>query len=156
MFQAKKVWLSLAVVAAIAGGVLLSQVGVVRAAPVARDGGIFCVMDVVVETRNQTGVLVGTEPYHNEFVLQEGETLFDDFSTRFRFKYFTASLQKNDGENTVAINWFADVTVFNSVDFNTSVILTNGNKSGKVAGDHTLYTSSGSTTTTFSLVCVED
>ncbi len=49
-----------------------------------------------------------------------------------------------------------DVTVFNSIDFNTSVILANGNKSDKVAGDHTLYTSNGYTTTTFSLVCAEN
>ena len=50
----------------------------------------------------------------------------------------------------------ADVTVVNSENLNTSVILANGNKRGKVAGDHTLCTSSGSTTTTFSLVSAEN
>ena len=153
MFQAKKVLLSFAVVIAIICGVLLSQAHVARAA---REGGVSCVMDVVVESRTQAGVLVGNEVYHKEFVLQEGGAFFDDFSTRTRFKFFNASLQKSDGECSVGINWFADVTVFNSVDFNTSVMLADGQKSGKVAGDNTVYTSNGSTTTRFSLSAVEN
>jgi hypothetical protein len=153
MFLAKKWFFSLAIVVAAVGGVLLSQAGVARAE---RESGVLCVMDVVVESRNQSGTVVGTETYHQEFVLQEGASYFDDFSTRTRFKFFSASLQKNNGESTVAINWFADVTVFNSVDFNTSVILADGQKSGKVAGNNTVYTSSGSTTTNFSLSAVEN
>ena len=78
-------------------------------------------------------------------------------STRIRFKFFTASLEKINGESKISVNWYADVSVFDSVDFNTSVILANGQKSGKVAGDHTLYTSNNKATTTdFSLSCVEN
>ena len=113
-------------------------------------------MDVTVESRNQTGDVVSREVYQKAFVIQEGETFFDDFSMCMRFKFFTASLQKEDGDKTVAINWFADVTVFNSVDFDTSVTLTGGQKSGKTAGRNSVYTSSGSTTTQYSLACVEN
>lgn len=143
MNQSKKLFLMLAVVVASVGGIFWSQAKVARAD---RTSGVYCVMDVVA----------GNEVYHKEFVLQEGETLFDDFSTRTRFKFFTASMQKNNGETTVAINWFADITVFNSVDFDTSVSLSDGQKSGKSTGRHTLYTSNGQTTTTYSLTCVEN
>lgn len=148
-------WVFLSLAVATAGGVLLSQADVAWGD--SGDDGISCVMDVVVESENQTGDLIGKEVYHQEFILKDGVTFFeDDFSTRTRFKFFTATLQTNNGDNTVAINWFADVTVFNSVDFNTSVILANGDKSGQVAGNNTVYTSNGSTTTTFTLSCVEN
>ena len=148
-------WVLLSLAAVTVGGVLMSQADVAWGE--SGDHGIFCVMDVVVDSENQTGQPIGSEVYHKEFVLQEGVTLFeDDFSTRTRFKFFTATLHRNNGENTVTINWYADVTVFNSVDFNTSVTLADGNKRGKVTGDDTVYTSNGSTTTNFSLSCVEN
>jgi hypothetical protein len=153
MFQAKKVLLSLAVVIAAVSVTIWSHVEIAQA-----DGGasVSCLVDVVVESRNQSGVLVGTELYHKEFVMQESESFFDDFSTRIRFKFFSASLSKLNGDKTIAINWFADVSVFNSVDFNTTVTLADGQKSGKSAADNTVYTSNGSTTTRFSMVCVEN
>lgn len=146
-------WLLSLVVVALVGGVSLSSASAVRADD---SKGVACVMDVVVQTRNASGTVVGTETYHKEFSLREGDSFFDDFSTRIRFKFFTAWMQKENGDKTISINWFADVTVFNSVDFNTSVILADGQKSGKVSGDHTLYTSGGSTVTTFTLSCVEE
>lgn len=72
------------------------------------------------------------------------------------FALFRASLDKANKESTVAIDWFADVTVFNSVDFNTSVVLAQDQKQGKAVGDHSVDTSSGSTRTSYSLVCVEE
>lgn len=153
MLQVKGALLNLAVAFAIASGSLLSQ----STEALAEGGnGISCVMDVTVESRNQTGDVVSREIYQKAFVIQEGETFFDDFSTRTRFKFFTASLQKENGDKTVAINWFADVTVFNSVDFDTSATLADGQKSGKTTGRNTVYTSNGSTTTQFSLACVEN
>ena len=119
-------------------------------------GGFACVVDVVVETKSSTGLVVGREVYHKEFTLDEGATLFDDFSTRTRFKFFNAAVQKLDGDVTLAINWFADVSVFNSVDFDTEVTLSNGQKSGVSTGRHTLYLSSSSITTTYRLSCKEN
>lgn len=128
----------------------------VRADDGGSGGGVSCVIDVLVETKDTAGRVVSREAYQKEFVLAENDVFFDDFSTRTRFKFFTAAMTKVDGDKTVDINWFADVTVFNSVDFDTSVTLSDGQKSGKSAGRHTLYTSSGATTTTYSLTCVED
>lgn len=153
MVYMKKSALLVAVLTTVLGGMLLSHANAARPES---GNGMTCVMDVVVESRNQTGVLIGTETYHKEFSLLEGEAFSEDFSTRTRFKFFDASLTKLNGEKTVAIDWFADVTVFNSVDFRTSVVLSNGDKDGQSAGEHTLYTSSGSTTTSYSLSCVEN
>ncbi len=136
-----------------------SLVGVlVGGAQVARadDGhGVDCVVDVVVETRNSTGTVVLAERYSKEFSLVDGSFFFDDFSTRTRFKFFNASLVRSNGDSTIEIDWYADVTVFNSVDIATSVILADGQKQGRSAGEHTLYTSTNSTTTRYSLSCVE-
>ncbi len=154
MFQSRKFVLSVLGTAAIACAVLFGQSRVAHAER--DDNGLLCVMDVVVETRNQAGLVVSRETYQKEFALRAGETYSDDFSTRFRFKFFDASHQKVDGVSTIAVNWFADVTVFNSVDFNTSVTLSNGQKSGKSEGNHNFYTSNSSTRTTYSLTCVEN
>lgn len=117
---------------------------------------IACVIDVVVESKNQAGTVVSREVYSKTFSIDEGETFFDDFSTRTRFKFLTATMTKVDGEKSIAINWYADVTVFNSVDLDTSVSLTDGQKNGKATGRHTLYVSGGSTTTTYTLTCTEN
>ena len=120
------------------------------------DKGVACLIDVVVESKNNAGTVVSREVYSKAFTIDEGETYFDDFSTRIRFKFFTATMTKVDGEKKVAINWFADVTVFNSVDLDTAVSLEDGQKSGKATGRHTLYVSGGSTTTTYTLSCREN
>lgn len=149
----KKSLLSIALVFAAAQGVLLSHV---QEAAAGDDNGVTCVLDIVVSNISQSGVIVSQEVYQRQFFLPEGGFYFDDFSTRTRFKFFSASLTKNDGESTVSINWFADVTVFNSVDFNTAVTLADGQKQGVSVGDNTVYTSSGGTRTSFSLTCVEN
>lgn len=153
MLYGKKFIVSGILMLTVVCGVLLRPAAAARPAS---DDGLFCTIDVVVQSKNSSGVVVGTETYQREFVLAEGETYSEDFSTRTRFKFFDASLQKIDGDKIVAIDWFADVTVFNSVDFTTSVILEDGDKSGKAVSSHTLYTSTGSTTTTYALTCVEN
>jgi hypothetical protein len=153
VIYAKKSVFSVAVVLTIAGGILLNSADASRPAS---DDGLLCVIDVLVQSKNTSGIVTGSEIYQREFVLSEDETFSEDFSTQTRFKFFDASFQKVDGDKVVAIDWFADVTVFNSVDFTTSVILSKGDKSGRAAGSHTLYTSSGSTTTTYTLTCVKN
>jgi hypothetical protein len=154
MLQLKKSWSAVLAVIVLASGAWLSQWNTASADGV--DKGIACVMEVVVVSKNQSGTVIGTESYLKEFVLTEDGRFDDDFSTRTRFKFFSASLEKVDGESTITVNWSADVTVFNAVDFNTSVTLEGGQKRGSAAGDHTFYNSSGSTKTTFSLKCVEE
>ncbi len=136
----------------VVGGLLNVRVPEARAE---KDSGVTCFIDVVVETRGSTGTVL-RETYQKEFVLADGVPFFDDFSTRTRFKFFDASLSKENGDSTISINWYADVTVFNSVDFDTSVVLSDGQKSGRSTGRHTFYTSGSSTTTYFTLTCVEN
>jgi hypothetical protein len=141
---------SLLILTSVAGGAWLSR------AHAARQDGLFCVMDVVVELKDQVGAVVGAETYHKEFVLQEGGTFSDDFSTSTRSKSFIASLQKEGGDRTVSADWFADVSVFDAVDLRTSVTLESGDKRGKSVGEHTLFISGGSETTSYSLTCSDN
>ena len=153
MFATRRVALAWVVVAGLLGTAGATWV---HAGPVAQHDGLACTIDVVVETRNQTGLVVSTETYHREFVLREGETFSDDFSTRTRFKFFDATFAQVDGEKIVSASWFADVTVFNSVEFDTVVSLEDGAKRGRSTGQHTLFTSTSSTTTRYTLTCVEN
>jgi len=84
MSRSNKFLLSVAVLAVTTCGVRPSQA---HAARLADDHGIFCVIDVTVESRDQAGLVVGTEVYSKEFFLREGESFSDDFSTRTRFKF---------------------------------------------------------------------
>lgn len=153
MPQLSKKVVSLVLLSAAVGGLILAQGDEVQAF---REAGVACTMDVVVESLSQTGTVVSREVYTKDFVLLEGGRIDEDFSTRTRFKFFSASLQKANGELTIDANWFADVTVFNSVDLTTSVVLMDGQKTGKSVGSTTVYTSNGATTTTFSLTCTEN
>lgn len=152
MGRMKRIGLSCFVLCIAVAGVLSFRTHEARAD---KDSGVTCFVDVVVETRGSTGA-ISRESYQKAFVLTEGGSFSDDFSTRTRFKFFDAFLEKVDGANTISINWYADVTVFNSVDFDTSVVLANGQKSGTSSGRHTFYTSGSSTTTYFTLTCVEN
>ena len=59
------------------------------------------------------------------------------------------SLIRVGGETVVSINWFADVSVFNSVDFSTKLTLDGG--PGSVSADHTFSSTSGHATTSYLL-----
>ncbi|MBI1325769.1 hypothetical protein GC170_21620 [bacterium] len=123
----------------------------------ASDGGgngVACVLDIVVETRGSTGA-VSTKTIHREFVLLEGQSISEDLSTRTRFEFLDASMVKSSGDKTVSLAWFADTSVFNSVDFATEVLLEDGDKSGRSTGSSTAYVSSTSIRTSWTLTCTE-
>ena len=150
MSCAKKLVFSLAVLAAATGGLCLSR------AHAAREKVLSCVMDVTVELRDQAGAVADSETYHREFTLQQGAPFSDDFSTRTHFKVFNASVQSQGGDRTVTADWFADISVFDAVDLQTLVTLEGGDKRGKSVGQHTLFISNGSETTSYSLMVVEN
>ncbi len=125
-----------------------------QAVPDSGGNGIACVLDIVVETRGSTGA-VRTKTIHREFVIHEGETLSEDLSTRTRFEFLDAAMVKENGDKTVSVNWFADTSVFESVDFETSVLLEDGDKSGRAVGSNTIYTSTLSIRTRYTLTCTE-
>lgn len=64
--------------------------------------GISCVMDATVESRNQTGDVVSREIYQKAFVIQEGETFFDEFFRRGRG---SSSLRPRCKKRTVTRRW---------------------------------------------------
>lgn len=103
-------------------------------------GGIACVLDIVVETRGSTGA-VSTKRIQREFVMQEGQTISEDLSTRTRFEFLDAAMVKEKGDKTTSVNRFADTSVFHSVDFETSVLPEDGDKFGRAVGSNTFYTS---------------
>ena len=96
------------------------------------------------------------EPYRKAFNLQLGVGFSDDFSTPTRMKTFTATVAREAGHLVVAIDYFNDVGVFNSVGFNTRLSLHDGKGIETTAGSHTFSTSLGVTgnhTTNHTLTC---
>lgn len=152
MLNSKKFWAPAAV--ASLAVILLAFTFVPASGQGGRRARVQCVVDMLVET--QSGASVSTVPYHAEFQLDEGEVFSDDFSTATRFKFFDAALSKVNNDWVMSIDWFADTTVFNSVDFRTDVILPNGQKSSLSSGSHTFFNSTSSTKTTFSIVCTRN
>jgi hypothetical protein len=117
---------------------------------------VACTINVVNTVHAQDGQVISTETYQRNFVVSEGSPFSDDFSTATRFKFFDASMTRVNGASVVSIRWFADVSVFNSVDFGTSLKLANGQKSGDTSGDYTFSFSGGYNTTTYTLVGVRN
>ncbi len=121
-----------------------------------KPASVTCTINVVNTLHSSNGTVVGTETYQRDFVVSEGIPYSEDFSTRTRFKFFDAALTRTNGDSVVAIRWFADVSVFNSVDFASSLKIANGQKTGEAGGEYTFGYSGGYSTTTFSLVGVRD
>ena len=150
MLRSKKLWTTLAVAVMALGCLWMAPS---KATGANTPKGVSCVVDVVVTTTGSTGVPIQTT-YHKEFTLLEGERLSDDFSNATRLRFFDASLTRLNGEWTLAVDWFADTTVFNSVDVATSAIIPNGQKTGKNVGTHDFWTTGSHTQTSYSIVCV--
>lgn len=121
-----------------------------------RQASVSCSIVVDYVFREQDGTVIDTQPYQKDFVVQEGTDFVDDFSTATRLKEFRASVQRVGAEVVVSVNWFADVSVFNSVEFSASLTLPDGRKTGTVSGDHTFSSTPGHATTTYSLVGVRN
>ncbi len=146
MLRSKRVWTVL-VVAMLAIGSLWMAPG--KATGASGSKGVTCVIDVVV----QTGATLQTT-YRKEFTLLEGETYSDDFSTATRMRFFDASLTKVNGEWIMSVDWYADTTVFNTVELRTAVVIPSNQKVGKTAGTHNFWNSTTSSETGYSIACV--
>ena len=151
MSKLAKILLSMAVVAVITTASSMSQV-----AQAAKPDSVIVTVNIVNTIQNQSGAVVSTESYVRDFEIVEGVPFSEDYSTRTRFKFFDAALTRTNGESVVAINWFADISVFNSVDLTTAVKLSKGQKTNESSGSHTYYFSGGSNTTTYTLVGVKN
>jgi len=98
---------------------------------------------------------VVAESYRKDFVVQPGAGFSDDFSTSTRQKLFRASVAREGGNLAVAIEYFSDVSVFDSVDFNTRFTMHLGRGIQTTAGSHTFSSSQagGNHTTNYVLAC---
>ncbi|HEX4942940.1 MAG TPA: hypothetical protein VFV55_01230 [Usitatibacteraceae bacterium] len=93
-------------------------------------------------------------PYRKDFVVNPGEFFQDDFSTFTRFRAFEASTRLETGNTVVAIDYFNDVGVFESVDLSTTLTLRDNDET--ISGSHSYFTSlgiAGEHTTNYTLAC---
>jgi hypothetical protein len=98
-------------------------------------------------------IVDGSEPYQANFTVQPGVEFFDDFGNNVRFKDFTATTQTVKGITTVTIDYFADVSPFDSIEFGTTLTLPAGRGSASTNGRARFSSSSGSGFANYSLTC---
>lgn len=115
-----------------------------------------CTIDVTYTMQAQDGTVLSVQNYSKAFVVTEGVPFIDDFSTATRFKEFSASLTQVAGEQIVSINFFEDVSVFDSIDFSTSLTLVKGQKQGSISADHTFSSTPGHGTTSYVLTAARN
>lgn len=152
MLRSKKLW-TILTVAMLAVGCLWMTPS--KATGASGSKGVTCVVDVTVATTGSTGA-TSTTTYHKEFTLLDGESYSDDFSNATRFRFFDASLSRANGEWTLAADWDADTSVFNTVVVRTGAVITGGQKVGKTGGIHDFYTTGQHVQTTYSIVITEN
>lgn len=98
-----------------------------------------------------------SESYRRDFVVQPGVGFTDDFSTNLRQKVFNASTAREAGNIAVAIDYFSDVSTFDSVSFNTRLTIHRGRAIETTSGSNTFSSSQaaqpGNHTTNYTLTC---
>jgi hypothetical protein len=98
-----------------------------------------------------------SDQYRKDFSVQSGVAFSDDVSTSFRQKIFNASVAREAGNLAIAIDYFADVNTFDSVNFNTRVTLHDSRGIETTSGSHTFSSSQGAQpgnhTTNYTLTC---
>ncbi len=69
--------------------------------------------------------VIGSATYTKTFVVQPDAPFFDDFSTFVRFKDFSAQMETVADVTTVTIDYYADISAFNSIEFGTTLTIPN-------------------------------
>lgn len=105
----------------------------------------------VTSTLNNTTALV----YNQTFTVSTTTPYFDDFSTATRFRFFDASVTIEDNLPVVAISLDADVSVFDTIDFTTSLKVRDSHGES-TAGTNSFFTSNRSIRTSYSLSCARE
>lgn len=111
---------------------------------------ITCTVSVT-STLNNTTALV----YNQTFTVSTAAAYFDDFSTATRFRFFDASVTVVDGLPVIGISLDADVSVFDTVDFTTSLKLRDAHGES-TSGTNAFFTSNRSIRTSYSLSCARE
>jgi hypothetical protein len=125
-----------------------------QAVPESTASGIACVLEIVVETRLSEGE-ASTKRIQREFVLQHGKSISEDLSDLESSEYLDAAIVKDNDDKTVSLKWFADTGDIGSVELETSVLLEEGDKSGRSVGSNTIHKSNQRIRTNFTLTCTE-
>ena len=152
MSRLTKFLVASAIVSMLAASVIMPA----EAAPKRKPASLTCTVDILHEFRAQDGTLLSTESYQQTFVVAQGTDFVDDYSTPTRFKEFSATLTQVGNDTMVSVNWFADVSTFNSVDLDTAVIIPQNQKNGTAAGRHRFSSTPGHDSTTYTLTAVRN
>ncbi|MCA9187579.1 MAG: hypothetical protein R3E01_29300 [Pirellulaceae bacterium] len=112
---------------------------------------LLCSVQIVHEFRAQDGTVLRTETYDQDFVVVEGTPFVDDYSTVTREKIFRASASQIGRDAVLSVDWFADVSTFDSADFSTELTLLRNQAQGLTSASHTYSTSSGHARTSYTI-----
>lgn len=101
---------------------------------------------------------VARSTYERSFSVSPGAPFSDDFSTATRFRFFdaAATLEADGKTTTVAVSYFNDVGVLESVDFRTQLAVGSDRLPRSTSATHTYWSSvgiAGDHTTTYQLTC---
>lgn len=102
----------------------------------ATDGSVACNITV-----NTVGAQKGGT-YAKTFVVKPGVTFVEDFGPT-SFDSFTAGITKVGGNFVVDVDYFRDVSVFDSVGFKANLTIPNGGSTAKTTGSNEFDTSTG-------------
>ncbi|MEZ5979715.1 MAG: hypothetical protein R3F34_16060 [Planctomycetota bacterium] len=128
---------------ALASTVAVSLLGTPTPAPTAAAlpaGDLACTARIRYTPQSGT-----PETYAKSFVLTPGTTYVDDFSTPTKQHVFTVSAVQLAGEARVSFDYFSDVSVFNAIELDTDVTLSNTQKKEEAHGVHRFFSSQAGT-----------
>lgn len=95
--------------------------------------------------------------YVKEFEVAPAAPFSDNFSTATRFRFFDAVMTYEAGEPVVTISFDADVSVFNTVAFGTSLTVRDESKGDTTSGNNAFFSSvpgaAGAHRTHYTLTC---
>jgi hypothetical protein len=114
------------------------------------DGSVTC--NMVVST---SGAAKGGS-YNKTFVVRPGVNFIEDFGSFASFDSFTASLARTGGNYVLSVDYFRDVSAFDSVGFKANLTIPNGGSIANTSGGNEFDTSVGgsrSYLTDYSLSC---
>ena len=122
---------------------------VARAAP---DVAASCIVSVDYVVNGAVN-----ETYTRAFAVSQATPFRDDFSAQTRTKTFDATLVKDGGSLTVAIDYFNDFGVFVAIGFNARLTISGGGGLGSTSGGYTFSSSQaippGNHATNYALAC---
>jgi hypothetical protein len=127
--------------------VAAATLGAPQAADAAASDPLACSI-AVTTTLNS----VATLAYTRDFTVSTTTPFSDDFSTATRLRFFDASVTIEAGTPVVAIQLDADVSVFDTVDFSTSLKLRDAHGE-TTSGTSSFFTSNRAIRTEYTLTC---